>query len=294
MRTINVLVTGANSQLAKTLKELYFINHCNINFSFKDRKELDISDSKKVQNAFFKTKYDYCINTAAYTNVKQSEKTPYKAYRINELGVKNLIEGCKINNTILIHISTDYVFDGKAISPYTETDSPNPINEYGKSKLYGENAILNELKNYFIIRTSWLYSKFKNNFVKTMIKLGNEKDEINVINDQFGCPTNAEDLCHFIFYIITHNDIEYGLYHFSNTGSTNWFEFAREVFELCDLKTKITPISSEDYADSVNRPQYSIMSKNKIKQNSGIHLLDWKESLKKELKKCFKNKNNFI
>lgn len=294
MNTINILVTGSNSQIANTLRQLYGKNQTSFKFSFKNKSEIDITNQREVLELFKKNKFDYCINTAAFTNVEQSEISHDLAYETNELGVKNLVEGCKLNDTILMHFSTDYVFDGEKQSPYFEDDQPNPINEYGKSKLAGEQVITKRLKKFYIIRTSWLYSKFKNNFVKTILKLGRTKKEINVIDDQFGCPTNVVDLCELIYHIITRNELVFGIYHFSNKGSTTWYEFAKVILGACNFKTKINPISSKDYPSIVKRPKYSVLNIEKIEHKLPFEIPHWKDSLLKELKEIVKNKNNIL
>ena len=199
---INVLVTGAGGQLGKTIEELYKENDLDIEFTFLDKSNFDITDKSQINQIFNKQKFDYCINCAAYTNVDQAEKTKQGAHEINAEGVKNLALVCKAENVILIHISTDFVFDGMASKAYTENDEPNPINVYGLSKLKGETEVQSFLKENYIIRTSWLYSEYRNNFLKTILKLSETKSEINVVSDQIGTPTYARDLADAILKII--------------------------------------------------------------------------------------------
>ena len=188
---------------------------------------------------------------------------------------------CKVTNTVLIHISTDYVFDGSKNEPYTELDITNPINEYGKSKLLGEQYIQQILNSYFIIRTSWLYSEYGTNFMKTMLTFSEERDELNVISDQTGTPTYAKDLAEIIFEIINKNNKQYGIYHYSNLGNTNWYNFAKTIFEFLDIKIKLNPIKSEVYSTLTKRSKYSVFDKSKIKKSFGVEIPFWKDSLQK-------------
>ena len=276
-----VLVTGANGQLGSTIKELYSTNQDNIQFTFTTKGELDISNKNEIKKFFSKNNFDYCINCAAFTNVEQAEKTPETAFKINAEAVKHLAQICKDTNTVLIHISTDYVFDGSKNEPYTELDITNPINEYGKSKLLGEQYIQQILNSYFIIRTSWLYSEYGTNFMKTMLILSEERDELNVISDQTGTPTYAKDLAEIILEIINRNNKQYGIYHYSNLGNTNWYNFAKTIFEFLDIKIKLNPIKSEVYPTLTKRSKYSVFDKSKIKKNFGVEIPFWKDSLQK-------------
>jgi len=276
-----VLVTGANGQLGSTIKELYSTNQDNIQFTFTTKEELDISKRKEIQDFFKTNNFDYCINCAAFTNVEQAEKTPETAFKINAEGVKYLAQICKVTNTVLIHISTDYVFDGSKNEPYSELDIPNPINEYGKSKLLGEQHIQNTLEEHFIIRTSWLYSEYGTNFMKTMLRLSEGRDELNVICDQTGTPTYAKDLAGIILEIINRNNKQYGIYHYSNLGDTNWYDFAKTIFEFLGIKIKLNPIKSEVYPTLAKRSKYSVLDKSKIKKKFGVEIPFWKDSLQK-------------
>ena len=274
-----VLVTGANGQLGSTIKELYSTNQDNIQFTFATKAELDISNKNEINKFFSKNNFDYCINCAAFTNVEQAEKTPEIAFKINAEGVKYLAQICKDTNTVLIHISTDFVFNGESLKPYTETDQTNPINIYGKSKLKGEEEILKLLNQYFIIRTSWLYYKYGNNFMKTMIKLSKGKDEISVVSDQICTPTYTQDLARVILQIIKSKSNQFGIYNYSNEGETNWYYFAKTIFEFSGIKTTLKPLKTEAYSTLAKRPKYSVLDKSKIIKNLNVKIPFWKDSL---------------
>ncbi len=276
-----VLVTGSNGQLGSTIKELS-INH-DINFVFASSSELDITNKKQLVSLFNEISFDYCINCAAYTKVDKAEQEIEKAYSINSEAVKNLALNCSQHNVILIHISTDFVFDGEKESPYIEADATNPINVYGKSKLQGEKHIQEILENYFIFRTSWLYSKYGNNFVKTIIRLSKEKEEINIVSDQIGSPTNAEDLAIFILRIIKQESTHYGLYHFSNNDDTSWYGFAQKILSHYNRDTILNPIPSHLYPTLAKRPKYSVLNTKKVETTFGINILNWDDSLNKML-----------
>jgi len=281
MRTI--LVTGSNGQLGKCLQDVAKDAN-DIQWIFKTSSDLDITNKKDIE-ALFKTEIiDYLVNCAAYTVVDKAEIEKEKAFLVNAEGVKYLAQACKITDTIFIHISTDFVFDGKKKLPYTEEDIPNPINVYGASKLKGEDYIKSILDNYFIIRTSWVYSEYGNNFVKTMLRLAKERDEIKVVNDQIGSPTYAGDLANFIIYLIKNNINKYGIYNYSNEGEISWYEFAKEIFGLSDKNINIIPISSKEYKNLAERPNFSILDINKIKQFRIVNH-SWRESLQR----CIKN-----
>ncbi|MCH7524246.1 MAG: dTDP-4-dehydrorhamnose reductase, partial [Bacteroidetes bacterium] len=223
--------------------------------------------------------FDYCINCAAFTNVEQAEKTPEIAFKINAKAVKHLAQICKVTNTILIHISTDYVFDGSKNEPYTELDIPNPINEYGKSKLLGEQYIQQILNNYFIIRTSWLYSKdFGHNFYRTITKKIKDKQKLKITTSQTGTPTNCTALSKFILFLIETHQKDFGVYHFSALGKATWYDFAIEISKQYK-QASILPVTSLQVIESkVNRPQYSVLNNQKAQ---GIYPLikNWQEAL---------------
>ena len=281
---MNVLVTGSNGQLASCIKDLAK-QYEDLNFIYTDYQELDICDLKQV-NTFFQSnpKIDYCINCAAYTAVDKAETDADKAYEINAQGAKNLAIVCSVQDAILIQISTDFVFDGEKTEPYTETDVAKPISVYGASKLEGEEEIKKTLETYFILRTSWLYSEYGTNFMKTMLKLAETRDEISVVSDQIGTPTYAGDLANVILKIITSNTRSFGLYHYSNEGETSWYDFAKAIFEASNLKIKVNAIKTEAYPTPAKRPKHSVLDKTKIKSVLKMKTLDWQESLIKSLK----------
>jgi len=278
-----VLVTGANGQLGKTIKELYASNEDKIHFTFATKKDLDISIISEIEEFFKTNDFDYCINCAAYTNVEQAELNPDLAFKINAEAVKNLASTCKKTNTVLIHISTDYVFDGEKQTPYLESDITNPINEYGKSKRLGEQYIQEILQKHFIIRTSWLYSEYGKNFMRTMLRLSKEKSELNVVSDQIGTPTYAKDLARVIFVIINSKSIQFGIYNYSNEGIANWYDFAKTIFEFSNIKIKLNPIKTETYPTLAMRPKHCVLDKSKIAINFNIKIPFWRNSLQKAI-----------
>lgn len=280
---IKVLVTGASGQLGLCIKNKSK-SLKNLDFSFLDSTSLDITNNNQIKNVFDTTSFDYCINCAAYTAVDKAEEDMSTANAINNIAVKNLAEACHLNNTTLVHISTDFVFDGLKTKPYSINDATNPIGVYGDTKLKGEKEIVSILKKYYIIRTSWLYSEHKNNFVKTMLRLANEKDELNIVNDQKGTPTNANDLADVIVKIIESNSQSYGLYHFSNLGQTTWYGFAKAIFELSNITIKTNPVTSDAFITKAKRPSYSVLDKTKIITNFGLAIPGWRKSLENHLK----------
>lgn len=275
-----ILVTGANGQLGNELREIL-----GDKAEYVDVGELDITKSEDVKDFFKAKKFEFIINCAAYTAVDKAEEEPELAELVNVKGVKNLAQ----TGVPIVHISTDYVFDGKACRPYIETDITNPQSVYGRTKMFGEQAILENAETAVIIRTSWLYSSFGNNFVKTMRRLGKDKPEIDVIFDQVGTPTYAADLAKLIVDIIPqvkkgHKDI----YHFSNEGVCSWYDFAVAVMGMSDLDCKVNPIESKEYATLAKRPCYSVLNKNKIKKHFKIEINHWAESLAECVKKLEK------
>jgi len=279
---IKVVVTGANGQLGQCLQELAKTDK-ELHYTFVSSKELDITNKKKVETFFNQNKFDYCVNCAAYTAVDRAEEEVDKATLVNVLGVENVAKSAKKNKVVLIHISTDFVFDGKASLPYTEIDASNPVSIYGKTKLEGERKIQDTLANYFIIRTSWLYSEYGNNFMKTMLKLGADRADLNVVNDQTGTPTYAKDLAKVIRDIIRDTSEDYGLYNYSNAGATTWYDFAKEIFKLTKNNIRLTGVSTASYPTAAIRPSYSVMSKDKIIKTLKVRVPDWKESLRQAL-----------
>lgn len=275
-----ILVTGADGQLGKSIQQIS-ITYPTLKFIFKNSKELDITAFKSVHSIFKEGKFDFCINCAAYTNVEQAEKTPAPAYLINSEAVKNLAITCKTNNVFLIHISTDYVFDGEKNTPYTVDDKPNPINEYGKSKLLGEQYIQENIYQYLIIRTSWLYSEFGKNFVKNMIDLSKKRGKLFVIDDQIGTPTYARDLAKLTLDFVDSKNLLCGIYHFSNGGVASWYDFAKAIFEIKGIKIKLLRIETKDYSSITKRPKFNVLDKSKTKAIFNTKISDWKDSLNK-------------
>jgi dTDP-4-dehydrorhamnose reductase len=273
-----ILVTGANGQLGSELRVLSssFPDYI---FLFVTKDELEISDASAVKKYFDSNKIDHCINCAAYTAVDKAETEKEKAFQINADGVGYLAKACEKHKAQFIHISTDYVFDGTATEPIEENEHVNPLGVYGMSKLRGEQLAISNLENAIIIRTSWVYSSFGNNFVKTMLRLMKEKESINVVSDQRGCPTYAADLADAIMKIIK-KPIP-GIYNYSNTGIINWYEFALAIKELSVSKCIVNPIPTSQYPTPAKRPQYSVLDTTKIRQTFNIVIPEWKESLQK-------------
>jgi len=285
-----VLVTGANGQLGQAIQ---FISekYAEIEFKFCSSSDLDITSKENCQLVFTKFKPDYCINAAAYTAVDKAESDPEKAHLINVIGAKNLAEVCKEFSTILLHVSTDFVFDGTSptlsvTNGYIEEDLPNPTGVYGQTKLDGEKAIQETFDNYFIIRTSWVYSQFGNNFMKTMLRLASERDSLSVVSDQIGTPTNAVDLAEVLIKIIQTDNRQqttdnYGIYNFSNEGQCSWYDFAKKIFEVNNISINLQPIPTSAYPTPAKRPAYSVLDKSKIKSVFGVEVKNWEESLRK-------------
>ena len=278
----NVLVTGANGQLGKCLIELSVL-YPTINFVFTNSQKLDITDRDDVRLMFETTEFDYCINCAAYTAVDAAEVEQIEAQKVNVNGVANLAEACKTSNTILVHMSTDFVFNGNKNKPYTENDETYPLSVYGQTKLEGEHIIQEILNDFFIIRTSWLYSEYGTNFVKNMLRLGKERTELNVVSDQIGTPTYAKDLAEVLFKIVVNDENSYGVYHYSNEGVISWYDFAKEIFSLSNCNVALNKIATSEYPTQARRPQYSVLSKDKIVNKINVKIPNWKESLIKAL-----------
>lgn len=273
-----VLVTGANGQLGQAIQSIAK-NYLNLNFVFCNSTDLDISNKENCQAVFRKIKPDYCINAAAYTAVDKAESEQYKAELINVIGAKNIAETCNELDAKLIHISTDFVFDGSNNIPYTENQIPNPRGVYGQTKLDGEREIQNVFQNYYIIRTSWVYSQFGNNFMKTMLRLASERTSLSVVNDQIGTPTNAVDLAEALVQIVLNNN-QYGIYNFSNEGQCSWYDFAKKIFEINNVNIDLKAIPTSEFPTPAERPKYSVLDKSKIKSTFGITIKTWEESLK--------------
>jgi len=281
-----ILVTGQNGQLGQSIKASS-LQYPQYQFTFTDRKALDLSDSNNITTYFEQNKFDLIINCAAYTAVDKAEDQHALANTINHLAVKQLAEIAQQHHSILIHISTDYVFDGSAHQPYIENTEINPQNIYGSTKLKGEQAIEAVGCNAIIIRTSWVYSEYGNNFVKTMLRLGNDREQLNVIFDQVGTPTYAKDLATSILTIINslatkQTDFQQHnlyLYHYSNEGVCSWYDFAKAIFELSGTPCNVFPIETKDYPTPAKRPYYSVLNKAKIKQQYQLNIPYWKDSL---------------
>ena len=274
-----ILVTGANGQLGKELKQLA-PSFPQYDFIFLSREDLPIHHFEMVRHYFKAYQPQYLINCAAYTAVDRAEQEKDLAFQVNGEAVGVLAAVCKENNSRFIHISTDYVFDGTATTPYKETFPPHPVNTYGASKLEGEKQALQFNPGSIIIRTSWVYSEFGKNFVRTMVKLMKEKEEINVVNDQVGSPTYAADLAEVILQIIASGNWHPGIYNFSNKGIINWYDFAVAIKELNKSNCKVNPISTAQYPTPAKRPVYSVLDSSKIQETYGIQLKDWRESLR--------------
>ncbi len=277
-----ILVTGANGQLANEIKTISK-RYPSFQVLFTSKKELPIENDQLLNSFFEKNKIDYCINCAAYTAVDKAEIEKEKAFLINAEAVGTLAKICKVYHSKFIHISTDYVYDGGSATPLKEESALGPINVYGLSKLNGEELAFCENPSTLIIRTSWVYSSFGNNFVKTMLRLFKERDEINVINDQLGSPTYAADLADVIMKFIDRreggNDF-CGIVNYSNSGVTNWYEFAQEIKRLVKSDCKINPIPTSAYKTAAQRPLYSVMDTSKIRELLHMEIPSWKESLK--------------
>lgn len=258
--TKKVLVTGADGQLGQTLEELIKDKVTELDFIFASKKDLDITEKENLSINFNYNKFDYCINCAAYTNVELAEKAPEVAYNINAEGVKNLAEVCSENNTILIHISTDYVFDGEKNTPYQVDDETNPINVYGKSKLLGESYIKELMTDYFIVRTSWLYSKkYGHNFYKTILKKAKKERQLAITTEQMGSPTNTKNLSKFIMKLILGNNKNFGIFHFCDELAMTWYDFALQILSENNLSDSINLVKVNNYRMFARRPKYSVL-----------------------------------
>lgn len=273
-----ILVTGARGQLGRSIHKISK-DYPQLSFTFTDSKKLNITDKTAVSSVFEKGSYDFCINCAAYTLVDRAESEKELAKQVNIIGARNLADTCKTNKCTLIHISTDFVFDGRKHYPYTEKDKENPINVYGSTKLEGEKQIAKTLKEHFIIRTSWLYSEFGTNFLKTILRLGKEKDSLSIVADQIGTPTYAGDLAKALVQFLILDKKVYGTYHYSNEGEASWYDFARAIITKLQLKTELLPIKTEAYTTPAERPKFSVLDKTKIKKALKLEIPYWKDSL---------------
>lgn len=273
-----ILVIGAGGQLGQCLKTVAERRGIS-EIVFPVEQEANILNQGLLNSLLEKEKPKFVINCAAYTAVDEAEDEVDLSKAVNETGAANLAKACKANGATLVHISTDFVFEGNEVKLLKEEDAANPINVYGVTKLDGENAVIDILDEHFILRTSWLYSEYANNFVKTMLKLGAERDELGIIADQVGTPTYAIDLANTIFDIIQSENKSYGLYHYSNEGVTSWFDFAKAIFDISNTEVKANPIPGSAYPTKAKRPAFSVMDKSKIKSTFNIQIPYWRDSL---------------
>lgn len=281
---MRILVTGANGQLGQELRALPTTDAI---YYFTDIAELDITRADAVQHFVQEHSIEVIINCAAYTDVNRAEEEACKAERINAHAVANLATVAKNSDVTLIHISTDYVFGGNSINmPISEAATTNPLGVYGGTKLRGEEAIIRSGCKYIILRTSWLYSSYGNNFVKTILRLAQEKESINVVYDQVGTPTYAGDLA-VVIKMIAESELrhKHGIYHFSNEGAISWYDFAQAIVELSGCRCTINACRSEEFGTHVQRPHYSVLDKTKLKHTFGLSIPYWKDSLKECLSK---------
>jgi dTDP-4-dehydrorhamnose reductase len=283
---MKILVTGKNGQLGKSIHKIVTNNEQNSEFVFVGREALDLSSQDSIINYFNNNSFDIIINCAAYTAVDKAEKEVELANYINHLAISKIAEISNKHKVKLIHISTDFIFDGVSEKAYLESDDPSPLNIYGKSKLAGEVAVCAVMqKNAIIIRTSWLYSEYSNNFIDTIIRKAQKFDEFSVVSDQYSSPTNASDLAKVIIQIINHkkfrnHDQLTQIYHYSSYGVCSWFEFAREILELANIDCQVNPIETKDYLTAARRPKYSFLNTDKIVKGFGLEIPFWKDSLK--------------
>ena len=284
----NILVTGSNGNLGMELKVLAK-HHNDFNFIFTSSKNLDITNHTTVREYISENEIDIIINCAAYTSVDNAETESKKANAVNHLAVANIAQVAKDNNINLVHISSDYVFDGLKDNPYLESDPPNPQSVYGKTKLKGEIAIKSiSPKNSIIIRTSWLFSKFGNNFVNNMLELSKTNKQVSVVSDQIGSPTSARDLAKAILRILPKiKNSKAELYHFTNKGSCSWYEYAKMIFEVNKINTSLYPVYSCNYPGKANRPKFSVLSTSKIENKYKLDIPNWIDALKDTFKTSY-------
>ena len=279
-----ILVTGANGQLGRCIQDAS-AGFPDFEFVFVSKEELDIENLELLTNFFRRNSFSHCINTAAYTNVEKAESEPESAFRINAEAVRDLAETCTENDVVLLHISTDYVFDGKKRTPYLETDPANPLNVYGASKLKGEEYIQQICEKYFIVRTSWLYSQYGNNFLKTILKYAEEGKPLTITTEQTGTPTNANDLAKALLQVIAQDSTDYGVYHYSNSGETTWFGFAEEILFQAGKLKEANLAKTNHYRTFAARPEYSVLDNSKVFSKLNLQCIDWQQSLQSVLKK---------
>ena len=274
-----ILVIGGNGQLGNCFKKLSFAYEKDFEFNFTDSATVDITDANSISDVFYDYQPHFCINASAYTAVDLAETETEKAFAVNATGVANLAEACAEYNTTLIHISTDYVFDGETEISYSEDNFTNPQGVYGASKLKGEELALDLNPKTIVVRTSWLYSEFNKNFVKTMLNLFSTKEELGIVADQFGQPTNANDLAEAVMKIIETEPKTYGVFHYSNYPETTWFGFAEKIAELSNSTIKLNAITTAQFPTPAKRPKRSTMCLDKIEETYKIDLQHWETSL---------------
>jgi len=286
---MSIVLTGANGQVGHAIQKMALIS--NVSITAYTRAECDITNYTSTKNLLESTSPGLIINAAAYTAVDAAEENAELAFEINQMGCENLAKICYELDIPLLHISTDYVFDGSAHTPYKETDNTSPCNVYGNSKLEGEKSVIQNCKKYIILRTSWVFGEHGNNFVKTMLRLAKERKELSVVNDQIGCPTSANSIAKAILEIVSaikqsHND--WGIYHYCDKPETTWYGFAREVFEqMASLGMStpvVTPITTDEYPQRARRPMYSVLDCRKIQSEFSIIQSDWREDLREVIK----------
>ena len=280
-----ILITGANGQVGQEFRAIA-AHYPRFHFLFAGKQKLDISNPTSVEQFLHQHQIDFCVNCAAYTAVDKAESEPSEAVRQNADGARYISYFCGLQGIPLIHLSTDYVYHTQQNTPFTEMDMPNPQGIYAKSKLLGEQAVFECNPKTLVLRTSWVYSTFGNNFVKTMLRLGAEREMLNIVFDQIGSPTYARDLAEAILSIIAtiedqHLDWEEisGVYNYSNEGVTSWYDFAKAIFDLRQMPCKVFPIESKDYPTPAIRPPFSLMNKHKIKSTFDLKIPHWKDSL---------------
>ncbi|MCR9285769.1 dTDP-4-dehydrorhamnose reductase [bacterium] len=277
-----ILITGAKGQVGQEFQ--YLSKASEFDFLFVDIEDLDITDKEAVISFFKENEIDFCVSCAAYTAVDKAESNAEIARKVNVDGVKNIAEGCALRSIPLIHLSTDYVYHNAQNTPFKEGDETNPQGIYAQTKLEGDEVALQTNAKTLILRTSWVYSSFGNNFVKTMIRLGRERDQLGVVFDQIGTPTYARDIANAILKLINQmlsgRQIQWGVYHFSNEGVTSWYDFAKAIFDIKGIDCEVKPIETKDYPTPAKRPPFSVLNKEKIKANFGIKVPHWRDSLK--------------
>lgn len=283
-----ILITGANGQLGSCIKDAAS-EFPNLEFVFVSKEQLDVEDTDALKDFFRKNNFSHCINTAAYTHVEKAESEKEKAFAINAEAVKNLASTCQKNDVVLLHISTDYVFDGKKKTPYVETDATNPINVYGASKMKGEQYIQKICEKYFIFRTSWLYSQYGHNFLKTILRYAKKGKPLTITTEQTGTPTSANDLADALIYTITQDKDNYGVYHFSNAGETTWYGFAKAILKATEKYQDAKLAKTDHYSTFAARPKYSVLDNTKAIKKLSLIQKDWQQSLQSVIKKTVNN-----